>query len=1312
MNTITPHRLKTGVLLLVLLLIGSFAFGQTTVTYNFSDSGAVAGLNEASPGIAVDANIGFGSFKNGGTSDPTILSGQLRLYQNATKGGSIRIYANNGVTITKVVVYASGSSGTGPAGYNVDNGAGTNISISGGAYTMNSLTATSRVEFYSRGNSNSTRVYVDRFEVTYTTSGGNTGPDISNIVQAPAVGNVDPNDTVLVTADVADPDGIASVKLYWGTASGNLPNEIPMVDMGSSQYGTDPYIPAQADGTTLYYHIVATDNNASDPLSTTSPEQSYTSVNPKPVISNIELLTNSGYFYSTDYVFVYADVTDADGIDTVELNWGLTSGSLNNVLPMSNGGSGDNYSNIDEIPAQPDGTTIYYSITATDTRSGSTTTTERSYTVQDPAPTISEITQTPSASAVTNTDPVSVSADITDDDQVVSAELQWGTASGVYPNTINMTFVAGDNYKTFEDIPAQIAGTTVYYVIKATNNFPTTTTSAEHSYVVSNPRPDISNIVQVPDNASVTSADGVSVSADVIDNDGIASVILRWGTATGVLPNTINMTFQSGDTYSTVSDIPAQADGVTVYYEIEATDTNPTSPATRTSAEQSYTVHDPLVFRIPYINDLRIQTDVDDAEEVGFTFTDTGLETGGGGYVRIDEDGTIVSPEIDFSAYDNLTVAFSARTYGGSTGQELTVWVLNDDGITYDLVATHPITGSYTLYENTIDLSTYNSDTGRIKFEMTAGTNSIRFRDLTIYDGYVYYNGTWKPSDISIDIQDSDANIYIKNGTASLNNATVKNITVDAGSKLEIKRVLLVNGNVTNNGEIIFLSTADRTGELGPVAENSHFLGDGIVTFHRYMSDHRAFRMVSSSVNTIASIHDNWQEGATSATDNPHPGFGTHITGVRPEDPDQTNGFDKTILGNPSMFTVDIPNQVFVPVPNTDVDHLVAGKPYLLYVRGDRSIDLTDNNAQGSTTLRASGELAHGVSLQSFNTTTAGQFIMFGNPYQSGVDINSVFANSTNINTNTYYIYDPKLADEGGYVEVDLSTGNNSKGSEANQYLQVGQAAQVATLATGMSSVVFHQTDKAPGNHTRTNATGNHMSAPNMLTVQLYTTERFNNGGSVHDGFAILFDDDNSNELTPVDAVKALNFYENLGVDHDGTYLGIERREMPQPNEVYQLYSTGFQHTDYTLKLIVEGLDATYLYLDDNFIGTSTLLEEGDNAYSFSVDKNNPLSIATDRFSIRTAERLGVDDNNLLSGIRLYPNPLNGDVFYINAPRLNGEELKVSIIDLSGRLIYEETLECRNNSVAVPMNSSIASGIYLVKLSLGGETNTLRLIKE
>jgi len=166
---------KTIFSVLIFVCFSQIGLGQTTTTYDFSSGSAVTGLNETSPGISIDTNIGFGSFKNSGSSNPAIFSGQLRLYQNATRGGSIKVYANNGVTITNVVIRASNRYG--PAGYDADGVFQSNLSA-GTTYTMSGLSATSSVEFFQRDGSSSNRIYVDVLEITYT-SGGTATPGIS-----------------------------------------------------------------------------------------------------------------------------------------------------------------------------------------------------------------------------------------------------------------------------------------------------------------------------------------------------------------------------------------------------------------------------------------------------------------------------------------------------------------------------------------------------------------------------------------------------------------------------------------------------------------------------------------------------------------------------------------------------------------------------------------------------------------------------------------------------------------------------------------------------------------------------------------------------------------------------------------------------------------------------------------------------------------------------------------------------------------------------------------------------------------------------
>lgn len=136
---------------------------------------------------------------------------------------------------------------------------------------------------------------------------------------------------------------------------------------------------------------------------------------------------------------------------------------------------------------------------------------------------------------------------------------------------------------------------------------------------------------------------------------------------------------------------------------------------------------------------------------------------------------------------------------------------------------------------------------------------------------YIYENGIWTPQNPS-GVSTNLDNIIVVDGTASLTaNTVVSNLTIEAGATLNVNKVLKLFGNLTIDGDLVFVSSATSNGELDVLAGTSMIIGEA--TVERYMQDKRSYRMVSSAVTTTTSIHDNWQEGATSNTDNPVPGF-------------------------------------------------------------------------------------------------------------------------------------------------------------------------------------------------------------------------------------------------------------------------------------------------------------------------------------------------------------------------------------------------------------------------------------------------------
>lgn len=569
------------------------------------------------------------------------------------------------------------------------------------------------------------------------------------------------------------------------------------------------------------------------------------------------------------------------------------------------------------------------------------------------------------------------------------------------------------------------------------------------------------------------------------------------------------------------------------------------------------------------------------------------------------------------------------------------------------------------------------------------------------------FNGVnWSPSDPANSSSSTDDILIMEGETTLTGIVNVRNLTILPDAILNVEGVLNLYGNLTIEGELIFKSSSAGNGELGYVSSTSIITGDA--TVERYMTDKRSYRMISSAVTTTTPIHANWQEGATSNTDDPNPGYGTHITGTTT---DQTNGFDATQTGNPSLFTLDSPTQTWTPIPNTDVTTLHAGTPYLIFARGSRNVDLMDNASFSETTLRAKGKLTKGTAVQLFTTSGANQFVMFGNPYQSCINLSSVFQGAININTNFYIAYDPTIGDSGGYVPVSLPGGINMMNSSANQFLQPGHGGQAVALSAGNSVIAFSEYDKSAGNFTSNNFRGTSQGFENLLKIQLYTQENFNRNGQVHDGIGIIFNSDyNQTKANLRNVIKIMNPMENLGIVENDQKLAMQFRAMPEDGDEFDLYSTGYSHSNYVLKVSIEGLEGNNFYLEDAYTEARILISSRELNHEFNI--TDDLSKATDRFRIVTESSLGMETDADYRNLRIYPNPVPQNYFYLESAHLSGKIGRVSIYDISGRNVLNEQISFENASTKISFNSGITPGLYLVKVNILGEETTFKIVKQ
>ena len=134
-------------------------------------------------------------------------------------------------------------------------------------------------------------------------------------------------------------------------------------------------------------------------------------------------------------------------------------------------------------------------------------------------PSIHNVTTDPVSPQVGQT--VHVSAIVTDDAAAITdVVLNWGLSADALTSTINMTLAGGDTYTTDSTIPAQSAGTSVYYQVSATNDEPATSLSDILDY-------------GIPFTVTIQDIQGSGITSPHVGHE-----VITEGTVTAIFPGT------------------------------------------------------------------------------------------------------------------------------------------------------------------------------------------------------------------------------------------------------------------------------------------------------------------------------------------------------------------------------------------------------------------------------------------------------------------------------------------------------------------------------------------------------------------------------------------------------------------------------------------------------------------------------------------------------------------------------------------------------------------------------------------------------
>ena len=246
---------------------------------------------------------------------------------------------------------------------------------------------------------------------------------------------------------------------------------------------------------------------------------------------------------------------------------------------------------------------------------------------------------------------------------------------------------------------------------------------------------------------------------------------------------------------------------------------------------------------------------------------------------------------------------------------------------------------------------------------------------------------------------------------------------------------------------------------------------------------------------------------------------------------------------------------------------------------------------------------------------------------------------------------------------------------------------------------MFNETDKVTGNEVPlySNSSNAIATSPHLIG-RLYRSEHYSEDAGLQDNFVILYNDRYSNDVTPEDVSKFFNIDENMGVLRDGGLLSVDKVAMPTEDDQIQLYNALYRASDYTLDLELYGLTDIETYLKDNHTGVTTLLEEGLNTISFSVDSNMETSVDTKRFEIIYQHEVLSTTAEEAVDFTMYPNPITNGRLTITSTAFSGSKVDVIITNLLGQTIMTKKASFNGNKTVIDNLNQLSSGMYILSM--------------
>ncbi|HEX5151072.1 MAG TPA: hypothetical protein VFW07_06465 [Parafilimonas sp.] len=557
-------------------------------------------------------------------------------------------------------------------------------------------------------------------------------------------------------------------------------------------------------------------------------------------------------------------------------------------------------------------------------------------------------------------------------------------------------------------------------------------------------------------------------------------------------------------------------------------------------------------------------------------------------------------------------------------------------------------------------------------------------------------------------------NLTVSGGaTGKLGNA----LNITPGSKFG---TVVVDGDFNAAGFLTLKSDAAGTARVG---KSSGIIRDTAIV-ERYIPPRRAWRFLSVPFSgSNQTIRDAWQEGVNNTdpnldyanNKNPHPGFGTHITGNN----NTALGYDYNTTINPSIKVWSPSINGWDPAePVTISDRIADFNAYCIFVRGSRAVDLARATSAlaDPTVLRIKGVLNQtGPEAPKDYNGVPGNIVLVGNPYASTINISNIINSSGGIVKDKFWVWDPKMSGNYGagayvsYTDGVMAPESTPSFPDADSALMVqsGQAFMVELDgSSSTASMNFTEDDKDSAQSNVFGIQAGGISFPVVYTNLMIPSD---SNLTLIDGVGAGFNDGFSENIDAKDAAKQWNFNENIALARKNNFLAIELRPMPVATDTlfFKLYLK--QQQPYTLQIFSRKASGVMqAWLVDKYLNVQKEINLSDvSLYNFTP--NSDTNSYRSRFML--VFKPPAKDSSIFrppterpadfQAITIFPNPATiGEKVVLVFGNMEKGSYEAIIYSLGGQQLMDQKIEYTGGRGIFTLNlpSSMTSGIYDLRL--------------